>query len=132
MARPSARGEVDRERAALRRARGVEAVAARQHVAAPGGPDAVLRFERRGAEAAESVTGGVCLAFEYEVVAEGGTQETTGQRGDCANGVAVSVEPGLGEVLFELRGADVRPGSYRFDASGGPQAGTLVVDLAAR
>lgn len=101
------------------------------HVASPGGPAAVLRFALEGPETGPPA-GGVCLTYALEQHVDGGVRETKGERGDCANGLTVSVEPGLGEILFELRGADVRPGTYRFDANGGPQAGSLAVDLAAR
>ena len=103
------------------------------HVASPGGPDAVVRFALEGPVGTPRSTGSVCLAYELDLVhGDGARRASTGRRGNCGEALAVSIEAGSGGVLYELRGADVLPGTYRFDASGGPQAGSLVVDLAAR
>lgn len=102
------------------------------HVASPGGPDAVVRFALSGPGGTGPHVGDLCLTYDLELMVEGGVRETQGQRGDCGGAGSVSVEGNLGEVLYELRGSDVLPGTYRFDASGGPQAGSLAVDLAAR
>lgn len=92
-----------------------------------------LTFSLFGPSGAPARMDALCLEYAYEQHTPTGLRETEGSRGTCGSGAFVSPELALeGDAVFLLEGAEVLPGTYSFQAAGGPQLASLVVELVAR